>query len=185
MEKGGFQMKRMARVIDFMEKLEFQGYTCCPVQIESDAVFKEDKHQTWINVRGMPIMCVKEVLNLIKHKDHPVLNSEFISKNNHEFWKHKQRRKWKDSRGGSFREELYLLRHLKKHPEPFVTIDLCVVVESDSEHDVEKDSNFIQSKLFCAGLSALALPKRHKKDSRLSLVVCVNRKEEESDETEK
>lgn len=185
MGKGGYKMKRMARVVDFMEKLEFQGYTCSPVQIESDVVFIKEKYQTWINVRGMPIMRAKEIFELIKSKNHPILNPEFIRKNNHVFWKHKQRRKWKDSRGGSFREELYLLRHLKKHPEPFVTINLYVVVESDQEFEIEKDSSFIQSKLMSAGLSALALPKRHKKDSRLPLVISVKRKEEESDQIKK
>lgn len=178
-------MRQMRKVKDFMDKLEFQGYTASPIRIESDiAITSELPCKTWINVRGIPILRVKDVLKMLSVREHPILTQRFIEKNNKEFFKKKHKRPWIDSRRASYRDELYLLRSYKKDKEQFVDVELNVLVESASQEELAVDSQFIQNKLFAARLSAIETKSRSRKNTRLPLVITIKRqKGDESDES--
>ncbi len=178
-------MRQMRKVKDFMDKLEFQGYTASPIQIESElALTPELPCKTWINVRGIPILRVKGVLKMLSVREHPILTQRFIEKNNKEFFKKKHKRPWIDSRRASYRDGLYLLRSYKKDKEQFVDVELNVLVESASQEELAVDSQFIQDKLFAARLSAIETKSRSRKDARLPLVIAIKRQEgDEVDES--
>lgn len=176
MEKGGLVMRQTRKVKDFVDKLEFQGYIASPIQVESElSLNPELPCKTWINIRGIPIMRLKDVLKLLGVREHPILTQRFIEKNNKEFFKKKHKRPWIDSRRASYRDELVLLRSYKKDKEQFVDVELNVLVESASQEELEVDSKFIQDKLFAARLSAIETKSRRKKDTRLPLVITIKR----------
>ncbi len=185
MEKGGLVMRQMRKVKDFMDKLEFQGYTASPISNESDIVITSELPcKTWINIRGIPIMRVKDVLKMLGVREHPILTQRFIERNNKEFFKKKHKRPWIDSRRASYRDELYLLRSYKKDKESFVDVELNVLVESPSQEAIAIDSKFIQDKLFAARLSSIETKSRSRKDTRLPLVIAIKRQEgDEFDES--
>ncbi len=178
-------MRQMRKVKDFMDKLEFQGYTASPIRIESDnAITSELPCKTWINVRGIPILRVKDILKILGVREHPILTQRFIENNNKEFFKKKHKRPWIDSRRASYRDELYLLRSYKKDKESFVDVELNVLVESASQEELVIDSKFIQDKLFAARLSAIETKSRSRKGTRLPLVIQIKKqKGDEVDES--
>ena len=177
MVKGGFNMKQIDKVIDFREKLSFQGYEVSPIKIQSkECIIEVNPFTSWINVRGLPIMLVKNVLKLVGEDQNLSFSSEAVRRNNVSFLKHKAKRKWKNSQTASFQEEVHLLRYLKRFPEPYVAVNLNIQIESQSLLEQSEDLKFIQGKLLAARVSSVLVQAR--RDNRVMLTFKVNRKTE-------